>query len=62
MRVNRIILRTLPLWGGMLLPAAAQDSGKPSISAAIDVQPQQLLVRPVGANWLSYNGDYTGAR
>jgi alcohol dehydrogenase (cytochrome c) len=62
MRVSRIILRTLPLWGGMLLPAAAQDSGKTSISAAIDVQPQQLLVRPVGTNWLGYNGDYTGAR
>ena len=62
MRVNRIILRTLPLWGGMLFPAVAQDSGKTSISAAIDVQPQQLLARPVGANWLSYNGDYTGAR
>src|SRR3981081_2390097 len=62
MKMNRTILRTILLCGGVLMPAAAQDSGKTSISAAIDVQPPQLLVRPGGANWLSYNGDYTGAR
>jgi alcohol dehydrogenase (cytochrome c) len=62
MRVNRTILRTLLLCGGVLVPAAAQVSGKTSISATIDVQPQQLLVRPVGENWPSYNGDYSGAR
>jgi alcohol dehydrogenase (cytochrome c) len=62
MKMSRTFLRTLPLCCGVLIPAAAQDTGKTSISAAIDVQPQQLAVRPVGANWLSYNGDYTGAR
>jgi alcohol dehydrogenase (cytochrome c) len=47
---------------GSLAPAAAQDTGKASISIAVDVQPQQLIERPSGKNWLSYNGDYTGRR
>lgn len=29
---------------------------------AIDVPPSQLLVTPIGSNWPSYNGDYTGRR
>jgi alcohol dehydrogenase (cytochrome c) len=32
------------------------------VSAAIDVRPENLLAKPAAANWLSYNGDYTGAR
>ena len=28
----------------------------------VDVKPADLLASPVGANWVSYNGDYTGAR
>ena len=32
------------------------------VSARIDVNEQDLLVKPVGANWTSYNGDYTGQR
>jgi len=27
-----------------------------------DVRPEDLLTRPVGANWTSYNGDYSGTR
>jgi len=33
-----------------------------TISSAIDVRPEQLLVQPPGANWISYNGDYSGRR
>jgi len=31
-------------------------------STSIDVQSQALTAQPVGANWLSYNGDYSGRR
>jgi alcohol dehydrogenase (cytochrome c) len=41
---------------------AAQDGGKPSFSLTIDVAPERLLVQPVGKDWTSYNGDYTGRR
>jgi alcohol dehydrogenase (cytochrome c) len=40
----------------------AQESGQPSFSVNVDVSPAQLLAQPVGKNWLSYNGDYTGRR
>ena len=33
-----------------------------SIDVAVDVKPADLLTVPVGANWVSYNGDYTGRR
>jgi alcohol dehydrogenase (cytochrome c) len=33
-----------------------------NISVMIDVAPDELLKEPPGANWLSYNGDYTGRR
>jgi alcohol dehydrogenase (cytochrome c) len=50
------------LWGCMLAAASAQEAGKGSISVNVDVSPGTLLSKPVGANWLSYNGDYTGRR
>jgi alcohol dehydrogenase (cytochrome c) len=45
------------------LVASANDAapGAP-ISAAIDVSAQDLLVQPPAANWISYNGDYSGRR
>ena len=33
-----------------------------AISALIDVRPADLAAKPPAANWLSYNGDYTGRR
>ena len=45
-----------------LLCALAASQGTSAISAVIDVQPADLLAQPVGANWISYNGDYTGRR
>ena len=40
----------------------AQPTPTASISTRLDVPPSQLLSAPVSANWLSYNGDYTGRR
>jgi alcohol dehydrogenase (cytochrome c) len=31
-------------------------------SALVDVRPADLVAKPPAANWLSYNGDYTGRR
>jgi alcohol dehydrogenase (cytochrome c) len=33
-----------------------------AISTSIDVHAEDLLVKPPAANWISYNGDYTGRR
>jgi alcohol dehydrogenase (cytochrome c) len=50
------------LSGCALTSAVAQDSAKSSFSVTVDLAPERLLAQPVGANWLSYNGDYTGRR
>ena len=39
----------------------AQEKGFHS-SSPLDVKAEDLLTRPVGENWSSYNGDYTGRR
>ena len=46
----------------LVVPLGAQSEKKGSVSTLIDVQPSELLSAPVSANWLSYNGDYTGRR
>ncbi len=45
-----------------LAPAAANDPSIESISVAVDVLPAELVARPPGASWLSYNGDFSGRR
>src|SRR6478752_1508077 len=47
---------------GCLVMMAADDVSRESTAAAIDVLPTQLIAQPPGANWLSYNGDFTGRR
>lgn len=42
--------------------AAGQSASNAPVSAVIDVRSSDLMARPPGANWLSYNGDYTGRR
>src|SRR6266436_8281435 len=42
--------------------AQAQDAGKSPVSTSVQVTQEALTARPVGPNWLSYNGDYTGRR
>ncbi|MGB0009296.1 MAG: PQQ-binding-like beta-propeller repeat protein, partial [Candidatus Sulfotelmatobacter sp.] len=44
------------------VPAAGQQQTQSPIAAVADVNAEDLLARPVGANWSSYNGDYTGRR
>ncbi len=62
MRPVTQILGTVVLSGCMIVPAAAQEVRAPSVSVSIEVSPEQLLTQPVGKNWFSYNGDYTGRR
>jgi len=50
-----LLLSTAPLLCAQTLPA-------PVTSTRTDVPPSQLLTTPVAADWLSYNGDYTGRR
>jgi len=38
------------------------QQGQSSVTAVTTVGAEDLLTRPVGANWTSYNGDYTGRR
>ena len=45
----------------LALPLQAQQ-GKSPLTSTISVQPEDLLAYPVGVNWTSYNGDYTGRR
>jgi alcohol dehydrogenase (cytochrome c) len=50
------------LCGCLASLAAAQEKASAVISASVDVRPADLLVEPPGANWISYNGDYSGRR
>src|SRR5579863_9778449 len=43
---------------GCLIGVADSGPG----SAKIDVLPEDLLAKPAAANWISYNGDYSGRR
>ena len=46
----------------LLVLLAGRQMAQSPVHAQADVQPADLLSRPVGANWTSYNGDYTGRR
>ena len=50
----------LALVAGLLQAASAQQPSVPN--PPVGVTADDLLARPVGANWTSYNGDYTGQR
>jgi alcohol dehydrogenase (cytochrome c) len=52
----------LILLAGIAVVCMAQEAKERSVSVKVDVQPEELRSQPVGANWLSYNGDYTGRR
>jgi len=54
MRTALLILALVTCW------MASADSG--SAPVKIDVRDEDLLVQPVGKNWISYNGDYSGRR
>jgi len=53
--------RALPialLWVAVAASASTQET----VSNVIDVHSDELAAQPSGANWFSYNGDYTGRR
>jgi alcohol dehydrogenase (cytochrome c) len=54
-----ILLFLLAVCAGLRL--IGQESGSHP-SSALHVSAEDLLMRPVGENWPSYNGDYTGRR
>ena len=56
-RCGLTALASLVFW---LKPLAAQQVNHSEI--IVDVKTEELNVQPVAANWLSYNGDYTGQR
>lgn len=49
-------------WTFTIMSAAAQSAGQSAVSVTVNVQREQLSLQPIGKNWLSYNGDYTGRR
>lgn len=57
---SRVFILLLSL-AGTGLGVNGQESQAP-ITAATDLSDQDLLAQPVGGNWTSYNGDYTGRR
>ncbi|HWF46535.1 MAG TPA: PQQ-binding-like beta-propeller repeat protein, partial [Bryobacteraceae bacterium] len=53
-------LAVIALW--MVWPAAIWSADESVLTVRVDVRPSDLLTSPIGANWPSYNGDYTGRR
>lgn len=50
------------LAGSMAILVPLQKVSGEVVSVAIHVQQSDLVTQPLGANWLSYNGDYSGKR
>lgn len=48
--------------GVVAVVALSQKVSGEAVLGAIDVQPSDLAAEPLAANWLSYNGDYSGKR
>jgi alcohol dehydrogenase (cytochrome c) len=48
--------------GWLVALLAAQEPASSPVSALVDVQAESLLASPPAADWVSYNGDYTGRR
>ena len=62
MRLGNCVAHGFLLFGGIATSCVAQVQVKSSVSVKVDVQGEELAAQPVGKNWLSYNGDYTGRR
>lgn len=43
-------------------PSGVAQQTRPAASSPVSVSSGDLLAQPVGANWTSYNGDYSGRR
>ena len=61
-RCQEVIL-LLAVACAVAMPATGQQHQSPTAGVAnVGASPEDLLADPVGANWTSYNGDYTGRR
>src|ERR1700687_3263557 len=63
--MRRFLVTAAMLWASFLplqTWAQTQEARNGSVSTSIHVTSEALAAQPVGANWLSYNGDYTGRR
>jgi alcohol dehydrogenase (cytochrome c) len=47
------------LSAGLMMTA---QQARPPVTTDVNIEAADLLARPVGENWTSYNGDYTGRR
>jgi alcohol dehydrogenase (cytochrome c) len=61
-RLSSRVILALVAGVGCVMMAASSDLPKQSVKAIIDVLPAELIASPPVANWLSYNGDFTGRR
>ena len=59
---SKIALASLAVFLCFIMVAASEDLPLESRAAVLDVLPAELITSPPGANWLSYNGDFTGRR
>jgi len=62
MGLRRRLTLAIALLAGCPVWAAADKPSQESSSSVIDVLPTELTAHPPGANWLSYNGDFSGRR
>jgi alcohol dehydrogenase (cytochrome c) len=58
----RRILQAMLFCGAFAILATAQEKASLDLHSMIEVQPTDLAAQPPGANWISYNGDYSGRR
>jgi alcohol dehydrogenase (cytochrome c) len=58
----RRILHSMLFCGALAVLAGAQEKAGFDLHSMIEVQPADLAAQPPGANWISYNGDYSGRR
>ena len=56
--LSAVVFTCLAALAGDTTPASAPAA----LDATIDVRSEDLLVHPPAANWISYNGDYSGRR
>jgi alcohol dehydrogenase (cytochrome c) len=59
--LGKLTLISLAAWALSGLPSTSQQGQSP-VTAITNVNAQDLLALPVGSNWTSYNGDYSGRR
>jgi alcohol dehydrogenase (cytochrome c) len=62
MRLHLLILDAAVLLAPLAALGQSPVTSASSVSVVIDVRQEALATQPIGANWLSYHGDYSGQR